>query len=121
MGDFTGDGEWLLKKWAIFFYCKIYASLNISIDGLHPTCICQLGVSRGSHSFCLGLELVKLVKNAWWTWPNNRNVYWLTKFTKCFWQVHQEQALNQSYEDLCQPLIDQKGDCNPSLLICSEV
>ena len=38
MGDFTRGGKSLLKGGAIFFYGKIYTSLNISIDRLHPIC-----------------------------------------------------------------------------------
>ena len=106
MGDFTQGGEWLLKSGAIFDYGKIYISLNISIDGSQPTCMYQLRVSRGPHNFCLGLALVELVKNTWWTWTINTHLYYLAKFTKRFRQVQQVQALNKNYEDLCWPLID---------------
>ena len=46
------------KNRAIFFYGKIYTSLNMSIDGLQPTCRYKLKVSRGPHNFGLGLALV---------------------------------------------------------------
>ena len=61
MGDFTQGGEWLLKNGTIFFYGKIYTSLNISIDGLQPTCRYQLRVSSRPHNFSLGHALVELV------------------------------------------------------------
>ena len=53
------------KNGAIFFYGEIYISLNISIDGLQPTCRYQLRVNRGPHDFSLGLALVELVLNTW--------------------------------------------------------
>ena len=49
MGNFTPP-----KNCTIFFYGKIYASLNISIDGLQPTCWYPLRVSRSPHNFGLG-------------------------------------------------------------------
>ena len=61
MGDFTQGGEGLLTNGAIFFYGEIYISLNISIDGLQPTCMYQLRVKRSPEDFSLGLALVELV------------------------------------------------------------
>ena len=61
MGDFTQGGEWLLKNVPIFSYGKIQTSINISIDGLQPTCSYQLRVSRGPHNTILGYAFVKLV------------------------------------------------------------
>ena len=61
MGDFTQGGEWLLKNVPIFFYGKIQTSMNISIDGLQPTCSYELRVSRGPHNAILGHALVELV------------------------------------------------------------
>ena len=46
------------KKWHYFFL------LDISIDGLQPTCRYQVRVSRGPHNFSLGHSLVELVLNA---------------------------------------------------------
>ena len=60
MGDFIQGGERLLKNGTIFFYGKINTSLNISTDGLQPTCRYQLRVSRGPHN-SLGHALVELV------------------------------------------------------------
>ena len=44
----------------------------------------QLRVSKGPNNFCLGLALVELVKNTWWTWTINTHLYYLAKFTKRF-------------------------------------
>ena len=60
MSDFTQGGEWLFKKWTIFFFGKTYISLKIYIYSKQPTCMYQLGLSRGPHNFFL-LSLVKLV------------------------------------------------------------
>ena len=54
----------------------------------------QLRVSRGPHNFCLGLALVKLVKNTLRTWTINTHFYYLAKFTKRFREFQQVQALN---------------------------
>ena len=61
MGDFTQGGEWLLKNVPVFFYGKIQTTINIGIDGLQPTCMYQLRVSRGPHNTILGHALVELV------------------------------------------------------------
>ena len=61
MGDFTQGGEWLLKNVPIFSYGKIQTTINISTDGLQPTCSYQLRVSRGPHNAILGHALVELV------------------------------------------------------------
>ena len=62
MGDFTQGKERLLKKWERKkIYCEAYISLNISIDGIQPTWMYQLKVSRGPHDLCLGLSPVELI------------------------------------------------------------
>ena len=58
MGDFTQGGEWLLKNWVIFFDI----SLNISIDGLQPTCMYQLRVKRGPQELSLNV-FMKIFKH----------------------------------------------------------
>ena len=49
------------KNVPIFFDGKIQISINISIDGLQPTCRYQSRVSRGPYNFSLGHALVELV------------------------------------------------------------
>ena len=49
------------KNVPIFFYGKIQTSINISIEGLQPTCKYQLRVSKGPHNTILGQALVELV------------------------------------------------------------
>ena len=49
------------KNVPIFFYGKIQTSINISIEGLQPTCRYQLRVSKGPHNTILGQALVELV------------------------------------------------------------
>ena len=61
MGDFTQGGEGLLRNVPIFCYGKIQTSINISIDGLQPTCSYQLRVSRSPHNAILGHALVERV------------------------------------------------------------
>ena len=68
-----------------------------------PACMYQLGFSRGPHDRFLGLSLVELVLNTWWTWPTNINV------SLFFGQVHpvkQVKVSNKEHEDHCWPLIN---------------
>ena len=78
MGDFTLGGEWLLKNVPIFFYGKIQTSINISIDGLLPTCRYQLRVSRGPHKTILGHALVELDELG-----QIRQIRWKNNFFLC--------------------------------------
>ena len=95
----------LLKNWAIFVRSKMDISLNISIDCSQSTCMYQFTAGRGHHDFGLGLALVELVKNTWWSWTIITHFYHLAKFTKRLRQVQQVQALNKIYGDFCSPLI----------------
>ena len=87
------------------FLCgEIYISLNIDIDGLHPTFMYHLGVKRGPHHFSLGLALVELVKNACLTWPNNINVYFtvlsgLFTIGNTYFKIHIQIALGFLFPD----------------------
>ena len=49
------------KNVPVFFYSKVQTTINISIDGLQPTCMYQLRVGRGPHTTILGHALVELV------------------------------------------------------------
>ena len=49
------------KNGTFFFYGATYISLNMNIDGIQPTFMYPLRVSRGPHDLCLGLSLVELV------------------------------------------------------------
>ena len=50
------------KNGIIFFYGKIYTSLNLSIDGLQPTCRYQLGSAEVLTILVKGLHLLNLSK-----------------------------------------------------------
>ena len=50
------------KIGTFFFYGKIQTSLNISINGIQPTCRHQLRVSRGPHILVKGMHLFNLSK-----------------------------------------------------------
>ena len=60
-GWFYPGRRMTLKKCHLFFYGETNIPLKINIDSKQPTCMYQLGFSRGPHNIVLGLSVVKLV------------------------------------------------------------